>query len=63
MTTNMGQLDRILRIIVGIALLVFAFISPLPYAWVGYFGVVPLATAALGWCPAYSMIGLSTCSK
>jgi hypothetical protein len=61
MTTNMGSLDRILRIVAGVALLAFALLSSHAYAWVGYIGVVPLLTALVGWCPAYTLLGLSTC--
>jgi hypothetical protein len=61
MTTNVGSIDRVLRVIVGLALLAFAFMSASPYAWLGYIGVVPLLTAAIGSCPLYSLLGLSTC--
>ena len=64
MTTNVGAIDRILRIIVGLALIAFAlgFIAPgAPYAWVGWIGVVSLLTAVVGSCPLYSVLGLSTC--
>jgi hypothetical protein len=61
MSTNVGSVDRILRIIVGIALLAFAFMSANPYAWIGYIGIVPILTAAIGWCPAYTLLGIQTC--
>lgn len=61
MPTNVGGIDRILRIVVGLALVAFAFFSTSSYAWLGWIGVVPLLTAALGSCPAYSLIGLNTC--
>ncbi len=63
LTVNVGGVDRILRALVGVALLLFA-ITGLPatgYNWLGWIGVVPLATALLRWCPAYSLFGLSTC--
>ncbi len=59
MTTNVGGLDRVLRIVVGLALIVMAAMGTIG-AW-GYIGVVPLATAALGTCPAYTLLGFSTC--
>jgi hypothetical protein len=59
MTTNVGGLDRILRIVVGLALIVLAATGTIGL-W-GYIGVVPLLTAALGTCPAYSLLGFSTC--
>lgn len=59
MTTNVGGLDRILRIVVGLALIVLAATGTVGL-W-GYIGVVPLLTAALGTCPAYSLLGFSSC--
>jgi hypothetical protein len=61
MTTNVGSMDRILRVVLGLALLAFAIFSGHSYAWLGYIGIVPLATAALGTCPLYSILGISTC--
>lgn len=61
MSTNVGSIDRILRIVIGIALLAFAFTSASSYAWLGYIGIVPILTAALGWCPAYTLLGIKTC--
>ncbi|AVO44431.1 YgaP family membrane protein [Phreatobacter cathodiphilus] len=62
-STNIGGVDRILRIVAGVALLLFA-ITGVPatgYNWLGWIGIVPLATAALGWCPAYTLFGMNTC--
>lgn len=62
-STNVGGIDRVLRIVAGIGLLLFA-ITGVPatgYNWLGWIGVVPLATAALGWCPAYTLLGMNTC--
>lgn len=61
MTKNVGGLDRILRVVFGLALLAFAFFSGHQYAWIGYIGIVPLLTAALGTCPLYSILGVSSC--
>jgi hypothetical protein len=61
MTQNVGSIDRIVRVIIGLALLAFAAFSGSAYAWVGWIGVVPLLTAAFGTCPLYSILGLSTC--
>jgi hypothetical protein len=61
MKTNIGTIDRILRVIVGIGLISLAFIGPqTPWGWIG---VVPLLTALVGWCPAYVPFGISSCSK
>ena len=59
MQKNVGTLDRTLRIVAGIALIALAATGTIG-AW-GYIGVVPLATALIGWCPAYSIFGVKTC--
>ena len=59
MPTNEGNLDRALRVIAGAGILSLAFIGP-QTAW-GYVGVVPLITGLVGYCPLYSLLGLSTC--
>lgn len=59
MTTNEGGIDRTLRIIAGLALIGLTATGNIG-AW-GWIGVVPLATGLIGWCPAYSMLGLNTC--
>ncbi len=59
MTANVGGIDRALRIIAGIVLISLVFFGP-KTAW-GWIGVVPLLTALIGYCPAYSIFGLSTC--
>lgn len=61
MTRNMGSADRIIRGIVGVVLLALVFVGP-QTAW-GWIGVVPLATALMGNCPAYSIFGIKTCKK
>jgi hypothetical protein len=59
MTRNVGRIDRVVRIVLGLAILGLgvAFRS-----WWGLVGLVPLATAAIGWCPAYVPFGISSCS-
>jgi len=59
MKPNVGGIDRILRFVVGIVLVALAATGTIG-AW-GYIGIVPIATAALGWCPAYLPFGISTC--
>jgi hypothetical protein len=61
MTTNMGTADRTIRAVVGAILLALVFVGP-QTAW-GWIGVIPLATALMGSCPAYSLIGIKTCKK
>ncbi len=62
--SNVGSIDRVARIIVGILLLAFAIPLGFPqtgWNWVGWIGIVPLATAVFGFCPAYSLFGFSSC--
>ncbi len=61
MTSNVGGIDRMLRIVVGIALIAFALFSGHEYAIWGWVGVVPLATGLIRWCPAYLPFGIKTC--
>ena len=58
MKINVGGIDKILRITVGLALIAWALVGGPVWAWVG---VVPLATGAIGWCPAYNLFGMNTC--
>ena len=59
MTKNVGGVDRILRIVVGIALIAAAATGAIG-VW-GYIGLVPLATGLMGWCPPYAILGFNTC--
>ncbi len=60
MKANVGGIDRILRIVIGLVLLGLAATGTV--GWWGWLGIVPLATGAIGWCPPYALFGLSTCS-
>ena len=60
MKSNVGGIDRILRIVVGLVLLGLTLTGTIG-VW-GWLGVVPLATGALGWCPPYAIFGINTCS-
>ena len=61
MTQNVGGIDRILRIIIGLGLISLVFIGPqTPWGWLG---LIPLGTALLGWCPPYALLGISTCPR
>ena len=57
--TNVGTVDRIARVILGLMLLALTLTGTIG-VW-GWIGVIPLLTAALGTCPLYSVLGLSTC--
>lgn len=59
MQHNVGGVDRIVRIVVGIALVVWAIVGGPVWAWIG---VLPLATGLIGWCPAYLPFGIKTCA-
>ena len=58
MRTNEGMIDRVVRAVIGIALIAWALLGGPIWAWIG---VVPLLTAAVGWCAVYSMLGWRTC--
>lgn len=60
--TNVGMVDRIVRIVVGIALLLAFFLYPdASWRYWTLIGIIPLATGLMSSCPLYSLLGLSTC--
>ena len=59
MKTNEGGIDRMLRIVAGLALL--GLMAAGTIGWWGWLGIVPLATGLIGWCPVYTLLGLNTC--
>jgi hypothetical protein len=59
MKTNVGGIDRVLRIVVGLALIALTLTGTIG-VW-GWIGLVPLATAAMGFCPLYTVLGFSSC--
>lgn len=58
MQKNVGGIDKIARIVVGIALIVWAIAGGPVWAWIG---ILPLATGLLNWCPAYTLLGIRSC--
>jgi len=59
MKTNVGGIDKILRIAVGAVLLILAIMGiGTPWTWIG---VVPLVTGLIGFCPLYTILGINTC--
>ncbi len=58
MNMNVGNTDRILRIVVGLALIGIAISGISAWGWIG---VVPLLTGVFRYCPAYSLLGMNTC--
>ena len=59
MTKNVGCIDKIIRIVLGLALIAATLMGALP-VW-GWIGIVPLATGLMGWCPPYAILGFNTC--
>ena len=63
MTCNVGGLDRILRLVLGLALLAgFVLNSGSDLRWLYLLGIVPLATSAVRFCPLYTLLGVNTCT-
>lgn len=61
--TNEGTIDRALRVAVGVALIVWFFVDQGQGFWhyAKLIGAVPILTGLIGWCPLYSILGVSTC--
>jgi hypothetical protein len=62
MTNNVGMIDRIARIAVGLAVLAIFFLLDEPNRWVGLIGLAPLVSGIVGRCPLYSLLGIDTCN-
>ena len=61
MSANVGSVDRILRIVVGLILIALVFVGPqTPWGWIG---IVPLLTGLFRFCPAYLLFGINSCAK
>ena len=58
---NVGNPDRLFRLLLGIGLIALAIVGVIG-AW-GYIGIVPLLTGVAAYCPLYSLLGVSTCSR
>lgn len=56
---NIGSADKIARLVVGALLIVLALTGTIGL-W-GWIGVVPIVTALMNWCPAYTLLGIKTC--
>jgi hypothetical protein len=65
MTANVGTVDRVARIVVGLALIAVALglFGPAYQTVWGWLGIIPLATGLVSWCPAYAILGTSTCKR
>lgn len=59
--TNVGAADRLVRIMIGLALIAIVFVGPqTPWGWVG---IIPLVTGLARTCPAYRLLGMDTCGE
>ena len=61
MQMNVGGIDRALRILLGLVLIVLAATNTV--SWWGWLGVIPVATGVFRFCPAYPILGISSCKK
>ena len=61
MKRNVGNIDRIVRIVAGLVILSLFFVLDDEYRWWALIGIVPLATGLVRWCPAYLPFGIHTC--
>lgn len=64
MPTNIGMIDRVAPVPIGLALAACAIplgFAPTGWNWFGWIGIIPLATAIFGFCPLYRLLGVSTC--
>lgn len=58
---NIGRIDRVIRAVIGLVLISLVFIGPqTPWGWLG---LIPLITAAFGFCGLYAILGINTCSS
>ncbi len=61
MKANVGSIDKVIRIILAVALFSLFFVLEGNLRFLALIGLVPLITAFASWCPLYSLFGLSTC--
>jgi hypothetical protein len=58
MKKNVGTIDRVIRLIIALAIFIIAYIY---HSWWGLVGLIPLLTSLIGWCPVYALLGIRTC--
>ncbi len=63
MTPNVGTVDRLLRFVVGVALLALLALNETNLRWIGLAGIVLIGTAFIRFCPLYVVLGLRTCPR
>ena len=60
MNKNIGNIDKIIRIIIAISIMIFGVVNQ---SLLGLIGIIPLLTALMSWCPLYTVLGIkTTCS-
>ena len=60
MKCNAGKADNSIRLILGVLIIGYGIVNS---DWIGLVGLIPVAAAAMGWCPAYHLAGVNTCRK
>ena len=60
MTRNIGSMEKIVRVILGITILAFGLLYN---SWLGLIGLIPIITASISYCPLWSLFGISTSKK
>jgi hypothetical protein len=63
MKANVGSVDKIIRLVLALALFSLFFMLPGNQKWFGLAGFVPLLTGLVNWCPLYMVFGMNTCKK
>ena len=58
MKKNVGSVDKVVRLIIGLVIIALGILYQ---SWWGLVGIIPIFTAAMGWCPTYLPFGISTC--
>ena len=58
MKQNVGSIDKVIRVVLGLALLSLIYFLEGPVRWIGLAGAVLIATAAMSWCPIFAMLGI-----
>lgn len=59
MNKNVGNIERIVRVVIGLAIIIWGFYAK---NWWGAIGIIPLVTGLIGWCPLYALLRINTCS-
>lgn len=60
MTKNIGKVDKVARIVIGVIFIVLGIMTG---SWLGLIGIIPITTAVINWCPLYDLLKINTCEK